>query len=49
MLQFTGVFACCNADTLASELGTVIGTGDPFLITTRKKVPKGEEKQQSSD
>ncbi|KAL6427539.1 hypothetical protein ACFW04_008788 [Cataglyphis niger] len=36
-----GAFACCNGDTWASELGTVIGTGDPFLITTRKKVPKG--------
>ncbi|XP_018367319.1 PREDICTED: transmembrane protein 19 [Trachymyrmex cornetzi] len=36
-----GAFACSNGDTWASELGTVIGMGDPFLITTRKKVPRG--------
>ncbi|KAL0117308.1 hypothetical protein PUN28_010275 [Cardiocondyla obscurior] len=36
-----GAFACCNGDTWASEIGTVIGTSDPFLITTRRKVPKG--------
>lgn len=36
-----GAFACCNGDTWASELGTVIGSSEPFLITTRKKVPRG--------
>ncbi|XP_011875396.1 PREDICTED: transmembrane protein 19 isoform X2 [Vollenhovia emeryi] len=36
-----GVFACCNGDTWASEIGTVMGTGDPFLITTKRKVPRG--------
>ncbi|XP_071557566.1 transmembrane protein 19 [Temnothorax nylanderi] len=36
-----GAFACCNGDTWASEIGTVVGMGDPFLITTRRSVPRG--------
>ena len=36
-----GAFACCNGDTWASEIGSVVGSGDPFLITSRKRVPRG--------
>ncbi|KAK9501604.1 hypothetical protein O3M35_012300 [Rhynocoris fuscipes] len=36
-----GSFACANADTWASELGTVLSSTDPWLITSGKKVPKG--------
>lgn len=34
-------FACSNGDTWASELGTVLGSSKPFLITTWKRVPRG--------
>lgn len=34
-------FACCNGDTWASEIGSVVGTSNPILITTRKRVPRG--------
>ncbi|XP_029035384.1 transmembrane protein 19 isoform X1 [Osmia bicornis bicornis] len=36
-----GAFACCNGDTWASEIGSVVGSKDPFLITSFKRVPKG--------
>ncbi|XP_026761849.2 transmembrane protein 19 [Galleria mellonella] len=36
-----GVFSSCNGDTWASELGTVISSSEPYLITSLKRVPKG--------
>ncbi|KAE8741148.1 hypothetical protein FOCC_FOCC013310 [Frankliniella occidentalis] len=40
-LGVLGAFACCNGDTWASELGTVVGKADPYLITSWRKVPRG--------
>ncbi|XP_003692221.1 transmembrane protein 19 isoform X1 [Apis florea] len=36
-----GAIACSNGDTWASEIGSVIASKDPFLITTLKRVPRG--------
>jgi len=36
-----GSLACCNGDTWASELGSVMGSSEPRLITTMRKVPRG--------
>jgi len=35
-----GAVACCNGDAWARELGLVL-KGEPFLITTGQKVPRG--------
>ena len=36
-----GALACCNGDTWASELGSVLTTSQPVLITSLREVPRG--------
>lgn len=36
-----GAISCCNGDTWASELGSVWSSGDPWLITSFRRVPRG--------
>lgn len=33
--------ACCSGDTFASELGPVLPLSQPYLITSFRRVPKG--------
>uniref|UniRef100_A0A8D8TA40 Transmembrane protein 19 n=2 Tax=Cacopsylla melanoneura TaxID=428564 RepID=A0A8D8TA40_9HEMI len=40
-LGILGAFSCCNGDTWASEIGTVMGSTQPYLITSFRKVPRG--------
>lgn len=41
-MALLGAVSCSCADTLASEIGTVVGGWDPRLVTTFRRVPKGE-------
>jgi len=43
IIILAGALACSNGDTWASELGTVVGRAEPFLITSRARVPKGKQ------
>jgi len=40
-MALLGALSCCNGDAWARDLGTVLARGDPFLITTFQRVPKG--------
>ncbi|XP_038048871.1 transmembrane protein 19-like [Patiria miniata] len=40
-LALMSAYACCCGDTWASEIGTVMGSKTPRLITTLSKVPVG--------
>lgn len=40
-IAILGAFACCNGDTWASEIGSVVGITEPYLITSRQRVPRG--------
>jgi len=40
-MALLGALSCCNGDAWARELGTVLARGDPYLITTFQRVPKG--------
>ena len=40
-MSVMGALACASGDTFASEIGSVVGWGDPLLITTLQPVPRG--------
>ena len=40
-MSVLGALACCAGDTFASEVGSVVGTAQPWLITSLTRVPRG--------
>lgn len=40
-MAILGSLACCCGDTFASEFGSVLGSQDPWLITSFRVVPRG--------
>ena len=40
-MALLGSLSCSSGDTLASELGSVLSRSDPWLITSFRRVPKG--------
>lgn len=40
LAAYLGAYSCCMGDTLASELG-ILSRGEPWLITSWRRVPRG--------
>lgn len=42
-LAVVGAISCSSGDTYSSEIGSVSGRGDPWLITSLESVPRGQQ------